>query len=86
MVPDPIASYFTALGTLAELPVQLPVGLEPCGLITVADRPITTATVCLMDMLRSTARLLSSPDKALLPSELSSTAIRKRDRMMSSSD
>ena len=60
VVPDSIASYFIDLGTLAELPVKLPVGLEPCGLITVADRPIDTATEALMAVLRATAHRLAA--------------------------
>jgi DNA-binding transcriptional LysR family regulator len=66
VVPDSIASYFIALGTLAELPVKLPVGLEPCGLITVADRPIDTATECLMATLRGTAHSLSAVAEPML--------------------
>ena len=61
VVPDSIASYFIALGTLAELPVKLPAGMEPCGLITVADRPIDPAMECLMTMLRGTAHRLGTP-------------------------
>ena len=55
-VPDSIASYFIALGTLAELPVELPAGIEPCGLITLADRPIDPTLECVMAALRETAQ------------------------------
>ncbi|GGF18377.1 transcriptional regulator [Aliidongia dinghuensis] len=55
-VPDSIASYFIALDTLAELPVALPAGIEPCGLITLADRPIDPALECVMAALRETAQ------------------------------
>jgi len=60
VVPDSIAGYFIGLGTLAELPVKLPAGMEPCGLITVADRPIDPAMECLMSTLRSTAHRLAA--------------------------
>jgi DNA-binding transcriptional LysR family regulator len=59
-VPDSIASYFIALGTLAELPVELPAGTEPCGLITQADRPVDPALECLMAALRETAQGLGA--------------------------
>jgi len=62
VVPDSIASYFIGLGTLAELPVKLPAGMEPCGLITVADRPIDPAMECLMSTLRLTAHRLAALD------------------------
>jgi DNA-binding transcriptional LysR family regulator len=62
VVPDSIAGYFIALGTLAELPVKLPAGLEPCGLITVADRPIDPALECLMTTLRGTAHRMAQPE------------------------
>ncbi|HEV2674953.1 MAG TPA: LysR family transcriptional regulator [Aliidongia sp.] len=66
-VPDSIASYFIALGTLAELPVELPAGMEPCGLITLADRPIGPALECLMTTLRSTAHQLRITSEPLEP-------------------
>jgi len=67
VVPDSIASYFIGLGTMAELPVKLPAGMEPCGLITVADRPIDAAMECLMATLREAAQRITEISAPLLP-------------------
>jgi len=56
VVPDSIYRYFSELGVLAQLPVHLPAGIEPYGLVTMADRPLSAAAETVMSVLRQMAR------------------------------
>ena len=55
VVPDSIYQYFADLGALAKLPIELPITLEPYGLITMIDRPLSAAAETVMAVLRQVA-------------------------------
>jgi DNA-binding transcriptional LysR family regulator len=56
VVPSGVATYFATLGAVRRLPVQLPPLLEPFGLITVRDRPVSPALIYVTATLRAIAR------------------------------
>ena len=56
VVPASVAAYFTALGAVRELPVTLPSLLEPFGLITMREHPVSPALTYVLATLRIVAR------------------------------
>jgi DNA-binding transcriptional LysR family regulator len=54
-VPASVAAYFVALGAVRELPLQLPTLLEPFGLITIREHPVSPALSYLLATLRIVA-------------------------------